>query len=103
MIRPVIPSDNIFSECYLITIKNELDDTKKDLFVLEQFQFDTKTTEEKEFVNQVLNTTVKNQDKNYPFGGIALNLAFITVCNFIIFNFEIKNLKIFLLKRILIL
>ena len=64
---------------YSMSIKKEPGDIrKKDLLVFEQFGFETKTEEEKVFINRLTEYS-KNQEKHFPFGGIAIDLAYFTV------------------------
>ena len=64
--------------CYSITIKHEPGNIRKDLIVLEQYEFDTNTQNQTDLINQ-LKATRMNQEKYFPFGGIALNLAYLKV------------------------
>ena len=66
------------NECYLISIKKEPENIKKDLLVFEQFEFDTISKDQKDLVNR-LNEYSKNHEKHFPFGGIVLNLDYIRV------------------------
>ena len=63
---------------YSMSIKKEPGDIRKDLLVFEQFGFETKTEEEKVFINKLIERS-KNQEKHFPFGGIAINFAYFTV------------------------
>ena len=63
---------------YLMSIKKEPGNIIKDMLVFEQFEFDIKSEEEKFFINKLKGYS-KNQEKHFPFGGIALNLTYFTV------------------------
>ena len=73
-------TESISNVMYSVTIKtkSKVEKTCKDLLVFEQFGFETKTKEEKDLVNR-LNEYSRNHEKNFPFGGIAIDLAYFTV------------------------
>ena len=64
--------------CYSTTINHEPGNIKKNLIVLEQYEFNKTTQIQIDSVNQ-LNATKMNHEKFFPYGGIALNVDYFTV------------------------
>lgn len=64
--------------CYSTTIRHEPGNTKNELIVLEQYEFHRTTQIQIDSINQ-LNETKMNQEKFFPYGGIALNVDYFTV------------------------
>lgn len=72
-----IPTEPKFV-CYSTTIKQEPGNVKKDLIVLEQYEFDKTTQIQIESINELKSIEI-NREKFFPFGGIALNVDYVKV------------------------